>query len=118
MAKVACRMLRLGVVVPPIPVIHTKGHFGRACGRFATIYMWWSGTAETTIPPWSGRPGDRLPSSVCRYGTRHDKPRNCWYFETNNKPNDNANNYWNEFRNSRRFRLRLRFRYRQRLRLR
>jgi len=38
------------------------------------------GEVQHTILPWSGRPRDRPPGSVCRSSTRYDKPCNCRYF--------------------------------------
>jgi hypothetical protein len=62
---------------------------------------------RATILPRSGRPTDRPPGSVCRYGARYDEPYNCRYFKTNNEPNDDAknvwNNDWNDFANFLRF---------------
>jgi hypothetical protein len=75
--------------------------------------MVWAGR-WTTILPWSGRPTDCPPGSICRYGARYDEACNCRYFKTNNESNDEATNFrdncWNEFRNRKRFRLRSRSR--------
>ena len=62
----------------------------------------------------------RLPGgSICRYSTRYDRTRDCWYFKSNNMPNNDENDFrnncwndnWNSARNKAGLRLRLRSRY-------
>jgi hypothetical protein len=43
--------------------------------------------------PGSGRPRDCLGGSICRYGTRHDKPSDCLCFQMNKEPNDDAKGF-------------------------
>ena len=49
----------------------------------------------TTILSWSGRPRDRLGSSICRYGVGCNEPYNRRYFQTNSESRDEADNCWN-----------------------
>ena len=55
---------------------------------------------RATILPGSGRPGDRLPGSICRFSARHSKAHNCAFFDSNNEPNNAAKNVRNNDSNN------------------
>ncbi len=62
--------------------------------------MWWSGTAGTTILPWSGQPTDCPRGRICPTAARYTKPFNCGYLKSKNEPKDTSNGFWKDFWNS------------------
>jgi hypothetical protein len=61
--------------------------------------MLWSGTAGTTISPWSGRPRDCPPASTCGYAVEYARPFNRGYLKPIGESNDASNGFLNDFWN-------------------
>ena len=61
------------------------------------IYMWWSGTAGTTILPGSGRPRDCPQGCVRRHAARFTKTNDDQYLKSYNERNDNGFGFSNGF---------------------